>query len=135
MNALSSHTCFFFIDETPSFNSPGSAFACAFDMSQAQSARQTLEAKPSKMATSLPISLLQLLQPGLEGEWKVTDQTQRSFVLSFIVKQGHESFHYTINPCLTKADVEKECAEFTYEWKNGTLMRTNYRPLLMTSCR
>ncbi|KAL2209289.1 hypothetical protein CC79DRAFT_1367479 [Sarocladium strictum] len=89
-------------------------------MSQAQSDRQTLEAKPSKMATSLPISLLQLLQPGLEGEWKVTDQTQRSFVLSFIVKQGQESFHYTINPCLTKADVDKECAEFTYEWKNDS---------------
>lgn len=48
----------------------------------------------------------------------VTEQTQRSFVLSFIMKHESEALHYNMSPCLTKADVEKQCGGFIYEWKN-----------------
>ncbi|KAK0390721.1 hypothetical protein NLU13_0224 [Sarocladium strictum] len=92
-------------------------------MSQSQSSNQTLEAKPSKVATSLPVSLLRLLEPATEGEWMVTEQTQRSFVLSFIMKHESEALHYNMSPCLTKADVEKQCGGFIYEWKNPSPSR------------
>lgn len=74
------------------------------------------------MATSLPVSLLRLLEPGPEGEWRVTEQTQRSFVLSFMMKQGTEALHYNMNPCLTKADVDKHCEEFIYKFQDGKHM-------------
>ena len=88
-------------------------------MPQSQSNGPHSEAGPSKLATSLPRSLLNLLEPGVDGEWKITGQSQKSFMLSFIMKQGSEALHYTISPCLTKAEVEKECADFIYEYHPG----------------
>lgn len=76
------------------------------------------KATSSESVPALPtISALHHLEPRPGGQWAVTEQSNDSYSLAYLMDDGHNSICYTIHPCTTEEEIRNRCGSLIYDGK------------------